>query len=329
MLKKEKFQIPFRMKKIINNISYILLLLATFCLLGCNNKEKKNQDKSASDTVLRVQEVVAIGKVVPADGWIQISSPTNGLIEEILIKEGDEVQKGQTLLKLKQSIATLDVEQARAELESLKANNQVNLQDLEKEKILLAELKSKYETSKELYSKNAETRENVESDLSNYKQQQEKINSINKQIQSNRFTEKEQRIQIEKSQQALNDFRVVALKNGIISDLNAEVGQSVISNDNLGTMVENHNYLIEAEVDELFADSVQVGQIVEMNMVGKTAVISKGKIIYVSPTLANKSIIFETANEAEDRRVRRIKIEPDNSSNLLINAKVECKIKIN
>ena len=113
-----------------------------------------------------------------------------------------------------------------------------------------------------------------------------------------------------------------------ISELNAEVGQSVISNDNLGTMVENHHYLIEAEVDELFADSVQVGQIVEMNMVGKTAVISKGKIIYVSPTLVNKSILFETANEAEDRRVRRIKIEPDNSSNLLINAKVECRIKI-
>ncbi|WP_197091589.1 HlyD family secretion protein [Sphingobacterium endophyticum] len=316
------------MKKIINNISISLLLLASFCFLGCTNKEKQNQDKSTSDTALKVQEVVAIGKVAPAEGWIQISSPSNGLIEEILVKEGDQVEKGQTLLKLKQSIASLDVEQARAELESLKANNQVNRQDLEKEKILLAELKSKYETSKNLYSKNAETRENVESDLSNYKQQQEKINSINKQIQSNRFIEKEQRIQIEKSQQTLNDLKVVAVKNGIISELNAEVGQSVISNDNLGTMVENHHYLIEAEVDELFADSVQVGQIVEMNMVGKTAVISKGKIIYVSPTLVNKSILFETANEAEDRRVRRIKIEPDNSSNLLINAKVECRIKI-
>ncbi len=106
------------------------------------------------------------------------------------------------------------------------------------------------------------------------------------------------------------------------------MGQTINGTEELGKIVDKDNIIIEAEVDELFADSVKIGQTVDINFVGKPTVIGKGKIVYVSPTLMNKSILFETANEAEDRRVRRIRIEPKKNPSLLINSKVECKVKL-
>ncbi|GGE19859.1 hypothetical protein GCM10011516_16900 [Sphingobacterium cellulitidis] len=297
-------------------------------LFGCNNAEKEKTKENQAAVSPVYQHVIAIGKVLPEDGWVQISSAISAEVKEIFVKEGDEVEEGEILMKLKESSVGLDIKQSEAQLESLRSQHQSSISDLAKEEIILEELRSKYEITKALYERNAETKENAQKDLSNLKQQQELIAGLKSQIRANQASEREQSIVISKNRENLKDFQVTALKKGIISELNVQLGQTVNSTDDLGKIVNNQNIIIEAEVDELFADSVDVGQLVDINLVGKTAVIGKGKIIYVSPTLMNKSILFETSNEAEDRRVRRIRIEPDSNSSLLINSKVECRIKI-
>src|SRR5690606_16830485 len=124
--------------------------------------------------------------------WVQISSPVSAEIKEIRVKEGDEVEQGQVLMILKENSEELDVAQSQAQLESLKAAHQTNLSDLAKQDIILQELKSKYETSKALFAKNAETKEKVENDLSNLKQQEELISGLRSQIKANKASEKEQ-----------------------------------------------------------------------------------------------------------------------------------------
>lgn len=328
MLKKAKYQIAFKMRKIINSFKLASWIILSICVTSCNNGSKNDSADKKVDSLPAINNIIAIGKVVPADGWVKISSPINGIIDEIMVKEGDEVKNGQVLFRLKENTAGIDVSQAQAQLENLQASRQANQKELEKEEILLAELKSKYETSQKLFDRNAETKETVETDLSNYKQQIQKIASLRDQLKANRLSEKEQSLLVEKSKNELNDYTVIAPENGIITDLNVEVGQFVNGTDDLGNMIDNTKSVVDAEVDELFADSVRIGQLVEITSVGKTNIIGKGKIIYVSPTLVNKSILFESANEAEDRRVRRIKIDPDSSTNLLINSKVECRILI-
>lgn len=322
------FQTKFEMRKIINSLGVLAYSMLFLGLFGCNNAEKEKTKENQAAVSPVYQHVIAIGKVLPKDGWVQISSAINAEVKEIFVKEGDEVEEGEILMKLKESSVGLDIKQSEAQLESLKAQHQSSISDLAKEEIILEELRSKYEITKALYERNAETKENAQKDLSNLKQQQELIAGLKSQIRANQASEREQSIVISKNRENLKDFQVTALKKGIISELNVQLGQTVNSTDDLGKIVNNQNIIIEAEVDELFADSVDVGQLVDINLVGKTAVIGKGKIIYVSPTLMNKSILFETSNEAEDRRVRRIRIEPDSNSSLLINSKVECRIKI-
>ena len=297
-------------------------------LIGCKSEKKKKEEQEKAKVSAVYGSVIAIGKVLPEGGWVQISSPVSAEVKDIMVKEGDEVEQGQVLMTLKENTEGLDLAQSQSQLESLKAQHQVNIRDLAKQEIILRELMSKYETSRSLLAKNAETRENVDKDLSNVKQQEELISGLKSQISANQATEKEQSIVIAKNRQSLKDYQVTAIKKGIVSELNVEIGQTINGTAELGKIVDSENIIIEAEVDELFADSVKIGQTVDINFVGKPTVIGKGKIVYLSPTLMNKSILFETANEAEDRRVRRIRIEPEGNSALLINSKVECRIKL-
>lgn len=322
------FQTKFEMRKIINSLGVLAYSIIILGLLGCKNGDKENAKENQKSVTPVYQQVIAIGKVLPADGWVQISSAISAEVKEIFVKEGDEVDEGEILIQLKESSVGLDLKQSEAQLENLRAQHQSSIRDLAKEEIILEELRSKYEVTKALYERNAETKENAQKDLSNLKQQQEIIASLKSQIRANQASEKEQSIVITKNSENIKDFQVTALKKGIISELNVQLGQTINSTDDLGKIVNNQNIIIEAEVDELFADSVVVGQQVDINLVGKTAVIGNGKIIYVSPTLMNKSILFETSNEAEDRRVRRIRIEPESNSSLLINSKVEIRIKL-
>ncbi len=327
MLKKEMFQIVFEMRKITNSLSILSFLVLLLAVVSCKNEKKQKEEEKAKVSAI-YGSVIAIGKVIPEDGWVQISSPVSAEIKEIRVKEGDEVEQGQVLMILKENSEELDVAQSQAQLESLKAAHQTNLSDLAKQDIILQELKSKYETSKALFAKNAETKEKVENDLSNLKQQEELISGLRSQIKANKASEKEQSILISKNKQSLQDYQITAIKKGVIAELNVQLGQTINGTEELGKIVDKDNIIIEAEVDELFADSVKIGQTVDINFVGKPTVIGKGKIVYVSPTLMNKSILFETANEAEDRRVRRIRIEPEKNPSLLINSKVECKVKL-
>lgn len=327
MLKKEMFQIVFEMRKITNSLSILSFLVLLLAVVSCKNEKKQKEEEKAKVSAI-YGSVIAIGKVIPEDGWVQISSPVSAEIKEIRVKEGDEVEQGQVLMILKENSEELDVAQSQAQLESLKAAHQTNLSDLAKQDIILQELKSKYETSKALFAKNAETKEKVENDLSNLKQQEELISGLRSQIKANKASEKEQSILISKNKQSLQDYQITAIKKGVIAELNVQLGQTINGTEELGKIVDKDNIIIEAEVDELFADSVKIGQTVDINFVGKPTVIGKGKIVYLSPTLMNKSILFETANEAEDRRVRRIRIEPEKNPSLLINSKVECKVKL-
>lgn len=327
MLKKEMFQIVFEMRKITNSLSILSFLVLLLAVVSCKNEKKQKEEEKAKVSAI-YGSVIAIGKVIPEDGWVQISSPVSAEIKEIRVKEGDEVEQGQVLMILKENSEELDVAQSQAQLESLKAAHQTNLSDLAKQDIILQELKSKYETSKALFAKNAETKEKVENDLSNLKQQEELISGLRSQIKANKASEKERSILISKNKQSLQDYQITAIKKGVIAELNVQLGQTINGTEELGKIVDKDNIIIEAEVDELFADSVKIGQTVDINFVGKPTVIGKGKIVYVSPTLMNKSILFETANEAEDRRVRRIRIEPEKNPSLLINSKVECKVKL-
>ena len=321
------------MKKILNNTRGITTALTTVLaaglLLSSCGGDKEPESRTQEEIMNEVNTIKAIGKVVPEDGWSIVSSSTEGIILRLEVQEGDTVSQGQLLMVLDPGNAELDVLEAQARLRSLEEEGRSTTQDLNKARISAEDLRKIYETSQRLFARNAETREKVDTDYSNWQQQEQVVLGFEQRLKAQSAAEAEQRISIDKVQSGLSDFQVTAIQDGIITELTAQVGQHVGSSEELARIVEPGHVLVEAEVDELFADQVQTGQRAFLISSGRQDTLAHGQVSYASPVLSNKSILYETSNEGEDRRVRRIKIQVEQSQRLPINAKVDVHILMN
>ncbi len=317
------------MKLFINKYPFLLIALVGLLYAACKQRGKPQQDTETTETMLaKVNTVVAIGKVVPANGYEWLASPVSGLVKEVMVKEGDHVDAGEVVVKLSEQTAPLAVDLSKVQLERMLAQNKSSQSSIQEEQLKLAELREKYETSHTLYAKNAETREKMQADSNAWKQQEQRLLSVQQDIKATAVDQKAQRINIRKAEEDYQALQVRASGSGTIVELLAEVGQSVTPSTTLGRVANTDSLLVEAEVDELFVDRVNIGQSVSFFAVGSKRAVGTGKIVYVSPTLMDKSMLYESANEGDDRRVRRLKIKPDRSDGLLINAKVDCQINI-
>lgn len=311
-----------------NRIFYILLTSMLFVALSsCGNKKEEKQ-QSNKEILEEIKEIKAIGKVVSAKDWTIISSNTSARIKELMIEDGDSVSKGQLLMQLEAGNTDLDVQQAQAQLNSLNKENRTILEDIRKAKVYADELKDKYETSKRLYEQEAETKEKMTTDYSSWQQQELTLKGLQQKQQAQQASAYEQQLEIQKAQNTRSDFQIIAASSGVITDLVAKVGQSVQAAMELGKIIDVEHPMVEAEVDELFVNDVKVGQSVLIFPVGRKDQAANGRISYLSPILSEKSILYETANEGQDRRVRKIKIEIEGNNVLTINSKVDCTIRI-
>lgn len=318
------------MKHIINNYRSLFFLSALVLLGACSGGTKKQKEPASKEELLQtVSTVAAVGKVVPRGGWTLLASAKSGTVVDIAVAEGDRVEKGQVLLRLAASEVPFDVDMAEAQLQRLQVQHKNAVSALKQAEVKLAFLWQQYITSKELYSKKAETKEKVDADYLAWQEQEQARLSLQQQIHAERAVEEEQGISVRKAQQEREDLLVRAANKGIVVELLAKVGQVVASSSELARIADTDSLEIDAEVDELFVDRVKVGQEVSLYSIGSKTLLGKGHITYVGPTLVNKSMLYETANEADDRRVRRITITPDQVGNLLINAKIDCQINVN
>ncbi|MCA5004822.1 efflux RND transporter periplasmic adaptor subunit [Sphingobacterium bovistauri] len=315
------------MKKIINKLSIFTLTITL--LNSCSSEKKEKENSMTNEQILNaITDVKAIGKVVPADDIAIISSITSGRVSKIHVNEGDSVYENQLIIELESGNSSLDIEQAIAQFNSIRAKNNTLIEDISKAEIYANELKEKYETSKKLFERNAETKENLDTDYSTWQQQLADLRGLRQNLKAQRITETEQQIQVNKVKNSNANFNVKAPTSGTITDLTAKLGQSVGASQELGKIINIKNPIIEAEVDELFANDIKVGQKVFISPIGRQDTIATGEVFFTNPILSNKSILYETANEGEDRRVRKIKIKLEQGNNLTINAKVDCSIRI-
>lgn len=331
------------MKKIISKQPFaqpaLIVGLGLFAMLnsscgnggGTNADSTSNQARTQEQILTEVETVKAIGKVVPAEDWVILSAAKTGQVTQVLVREGDTVKAGQLLVELDPSTSGLNVEEAKARLSSLRADLRAAEADLRQAEILSAERQAKFSTTRRLFQAGAETRETLLTDSSAWEQQRALVSGLQQKLAAQRLQIAEQQIQIQKAENEYGDYSITAPKDGIVVDLNVKAGQTLNVSSEIGKLVEPSKTVIEAEVDELFANEIQVGQSVHLRSVGRTDSVGTGTVHWVSPILSDKSILYETANEGQDRRVRKIRITPDASKpnkQLPINAKVDCEINI-
>lgn len=299
---------------------------------ACGPNKKDDRTSRTNEQILaEISTIKAIGKVIPASEWAVIASPVASRVQTVHVQEGDRVRKGEPLIVLEPHHVPLEIQEAEFRLQAFQAEERTTEEELGKARLEADQLKNTYRTSRRLMTQGAETREQTDADSSAWQQAEREVRSLEQRFVARHAQTEEQRIQLRKTRDELAQYQINAPQSGVIIDLNVKIGQSISSSDQLGRIVDTVDPAVEAEVDELFANDVRVGQAVFLLAVSRPDTLAQGHITWVSAVLSEKSILYETANEGQDRRVRKIRVQPVNdgtASPLTINSKVECQIKI-
>lgn len=169
---------------------------------------------------LAYPQICPITETVPANGRIQpvtevkISPDVSGEIVELNCEEGDRVNAGDLLIKIKQDLYISAVEQAEASLNSVKA------QYLQ-QKAQLIQIEAAHERNKSLFEQKAISQQELETSTSQYQVAVEQLNAAKYNIKSAEAALKEARENLVKT-------TIYAPMNGIISDLAVEKGERVV-----------------------------------------------------------------------------------------------------
>ena len=276
-------------KKII--LSAVGLVVVLIIAAGIKGKGKKKGDQVTNVRVEIVQtgefvEIInAPGEIRP-ETKVDISAKVSARIDELPFDEGDRVtgsdgDSGPSLLvrldsknfesQLRSAIASRDAQKARIEVE--KANILGQKATLEGTKASLKQINLEFERQKTLLESQDISQsafDEVECSLLQFRAQHEASNhsiraaELNLTVMEHNLTAAEARV--EEAREALSYTTMHSPIDGVITQLNAEVGEVVMTGtmNNPGTVIlqvaDLSRMMLLAEVDETNVGQVQIGQ---------------------------------------------------------------------
>ncbi len=159
-------------------------------------------------------------EAIPANGKIQpvlevkISPDVSGEIVELNVEEGDYVQKGQLLLKIKQDYYISGRDRAAAQLNSVKAQ-------LAQTQAQFVQVEQSYKRNQQLYAQKAIPAADFETAESQY-------NATRNQVEAAKFNVKSAEAALKEAEENLIKTTIYAPMSGTVSSLSVEKGERVV-----------------------------------------------------------------------------------------------------
>ena len=233
--------------------------------------------------------VTASGKIQP-ETEVKISPDVSGEIVELHIKEGDEVKKGDLLLKIKPDTYISAVDRAAASVNSAKANLANSQAFLEQIKAKYTQTKKAYERNKILWEQETISDSEYENSLSAYQMVQAELDAAKKTIEASKYSVQSAEATLSEAKENLSKTTIYAPMSGTISMLNIEKGERVVGT----SMMSGTELLRIADLDRMEVKvDVNENDIVKVNM-NDTALIEIDA--YLGETF--KGVVTEIANSA-------------------------------
>jgi multidrug efflux pump subunit AcrA (membrane-fusion protein) len=276
-------------------------ILISACLLLLLHSCKKKQESIKATVQTITESVYASGNLKSKDQY-QVFSSVNGIIQNIYVKEGDPVRKGQTLITLVNDASRLSAENARiaAEYSSLTANrdklNELRIKiDLAKSKLqndsmLLArqralwaqEIGSRNELEqRELAYKNSRTA--YESAVLRYRDLKQQVDFSSRQSSKN--------YQI--SSVMAGDYSIKAKQDGRVYSILKEKGEMVSVQTPIAVIGDASQFILELQVDEYDIARIKPGQKVFVTMDSYKGRVFEATITKIDPIMNDRSRSFK------------------------------------
>ncbi len=285
-------------------------------------------DAIQPDTPLVVQEIVGIARIEPPEKIIAVNAESAGFVREVHFQENQHVQKGDVLLLLDSKVEQAQLQQAKSKLQTQRAAIEAAKATLESLQVKLANAQTTFERNQRLVSGNAATPQQLDDSRFAVEDVQKQIAAQQANIAQQQSRLKELEADVNYYQTIVNQRTIVAPLSGTFLSTSVKPGNYVTNNTVLGDFAVDGPYQAITEVDELFANKVQIGQSAYIRLQGAAEKLAEGQVIYVAPYLKQKSLFSDSPDNLEDRRVREVRVELKSKDQILIGSRVECVIQI-
>lgn len=264
-------------KKLIWIIAIVVVIAALLYFGG--NKDKRDVSEvqiSKIEPITIIETVAATGKIQP-EIEVMLSSEVSGEIIELPIKEGQQVQKGDLLVRINPDLIQSALTQSQAGLQNIRAQ-------LAQAEASLKNAKLSYDRNKSLFEKGVISKSTWDGSVAEYE-----MAEANK--QSAYFNVQSAAANVKQNRDNLSRTTIYAPMSGTISKLSVELGERVVGTAQMaGTEIVRVANLsnMEVEVDVNENDIVKVA-------------IGDSTIVEVDAYLKRefKGIVTEIANSAE------------------------------
>lgn len=329
-IKKSKFT-PKRIITVVGSGAILFLILYVFVFADNSAKLNVELDKISVSAVTEgpFQEYIAIEGTVQPKTTIFLDSKVSGNVEDKFLEGGVQVKKGDTILKLENRGLEMSYIQEQTQTNRLRndienTNNRLQ-QQLFTSRAQVINIDFDIDEAKDLYTRNQQLWDDKvisEQEFLNSKRRynrllasrdnivkQMEFDSINaiSQVEQNkqRLVTSEESLRIVQGQ--LQDLWVTAPIDGLLSTVNAEIGQSIGQGTTIAQIDDLDGFKISANVDQHYLPRIYEGLVGTYDFAGQTYSLEIRKKF---PEINNGQFVVEMVGEIPEgvRRGQTISI---------------------
>lgn len=241
-------------KKTLIIVSVLVVAMLALLVVGKNAGWFGNEDLKEVETKELVkiditEKVSATGKIQP-EVEVKLSSEVSGEIIELPVVEGQQVKKGDLLVKINPDIYQSNLNRSQATLQNVRSG-------LDQASATLKEAQANYNRNKQLFEKGIISKADWDRAVSAYEVAQASKQSAYYNVQSASAT-------VNEAMDNLNRTTIYAPMSGTISKLDVELGERVVGTQQMaGTEILRvanlNNMEVEVDVNENDIVKVQIG----------------------------------------------------------------------
>jgi len=272
---------------------YLLLpIVMAITLVSCNSNEEEGRIKPTRQDV--AEYVYASAKVVSKDTYSSRPS-RSGIIQEVYVKEGDRVKKGQPLFKIETAansknsieIATTDLKEADENLYGY--NSQLKSIELEIEQTKSQNLidSTNYSRRQKLWNQEIGSKNELEKALLTYQSSTKRLQGLKLDYEQTKvrlksyYDKAESRLSTE--QNVVSDYIIKSQIDGYVFFVDKVVGEYISPQEIFATIGSGQNFIVEMDIDEIDISRIEIGETVIIELEAYTNEVYTSILNYISP----------------------------------------------
>jgi len=276
--------------------SLFKILIAIIVLQSCGNKKEK-----VSPLKETITESVYASGIIKSINQYQVFSPVNGLIQKILVQEGDTVKINDDIFRVKSETARLNTENAQlasdygtvnsnsGKLNEAQANINFLKTKLKNDSLLM-------ERQRNLWAEQIGTRNELDQRELAYKNAVAaysaavfRYQDLKRQLS---FTEAQSKNNLQISKTIAGDYTIKSQVNGRVYNIIKKEGESVTTQTAVAVIGGAGDFIIELQVDEYDIQKIFAGQKVLIKMDSYKNEVFEARVDRIIPFMNERSRSF-------------------------------------